>query len=55
MTAVVSLSGGVGSWFAGRRWIDRHGADDTVLLFADTLIEDPDLYRFPERYRRIFG
>jgi len=46
MTAVVSLSGGVGSWFAARRWIDRHGPKDVVLLFADTLIEDPDLYRF---------
>lgn len=46
MTAVVSLSGGVGSWFAARRYIDRHGHDGTTLLFADTLIEDPDLYRF---------
>jgi len=46
VAAIVSLSGGVGSWFAARRWIDRHGSNDVVLLFADTLIEDPDLYRF---------
>lgn len=46
MTAVVSLSGGLGSWLAARRWIDRHGPEDLTLLFADTLIEDEDLYRF---------
>jgi len=44
--AVISLSGGIGSWLAARRWIERHGTDNTVLLFADTLIEDEDLYRF---------
>lgn len=44
--AVISLSGGIGSWFAARRWIDRHGPDGSTLLFADTLIEDGDLYRF---------
>ena len=42
--AVVSLSGGVGSWAAARRAMRTY---DTVdLLFADTLIEDEDLYRF---------
>ncbi len=46
MTAVVSLSGGVGSWAAARRWVDTHGTEDLQLLFADTLIEDEDLYRF---------
>jgi len=44
--AVISLSGGVGSWLAARRWIHRYGTGNTVLLFADTLIEDEDLYRF---------
>lgn len=43
---IISLSGGVGSWMAGRRWIDRNGTDDVVAVFADTKIEDPDLYRF---------
>jgi hypothetical protein len=43
---VVQLSGGTGSWATGRRVVDRHGTEDVVLLFADTLAEDPDLYRF---------
>jgi len=43
---VVNFSGGVGSWAAARRVADQHGTDGLVLLFADTLIEDEDLYRF---------
>lgn len=46
MRHVVMFSGGVGSWAAARRVADRYGTDDLVLLFADTLIEDEDLYRF---------
>jgi hypothetical protein len=38
------FSGGVGSWAAARRAKERY--TDVTLLFADTLIEDPDLYRF---------
>jgi hypothetical protein len=44
--AVVQFSGGVGSWGASRRAIERFGADNVTLLFADTMIEDEDLYRF---------
>ncbi|WP_329089330.1 YfjI family protein [Streptosporangium sp. NBC_01469] len=43
---VVMMSGGIGSWATARRVIAQHGAASTVLLFADTLVEDPDLYRF---------
>ena len=43
---VVQFSGGVGSYAAARRLVDAHGADQVRLLFADTLIEDADLYRF---------
>lgn len=43
---VVSFSGGVGSWAAGKRVVEKFGTDGVVLLFADTLMEDPDLYRF---------
>ena len=43
---VVQFSGGIGSWGAARRYVDAHGASGGVLLFADTRIEDPDLYRF---------
>lgn len=41
---VVMFSGGVGSWAAAKRIKAR--TDDLVLLFTDTKIEDPDLYRF---------
>lgn len=43
---VVMLSGGAGSWGAARRTVERHGRKGLTLLFADTLIEDDDLYRF---------
>jgi 3'-phosphoadenosine 5'-phosphosulfate sulfotransferase (PAPS reductase)/FAD synthetase len=43
---VVSFSGGVCSFWAAARVIEKHGAANTTLLFADTLIEDEDLYRF---------
>lgn len=46
MRAVVQFSGGVGSWAAARRVAAQIGADNVTLLFADTKIEDPDLYRF---------
>lgn len=46
MRHVVHFSGGVTSWGAARRVVDRFGAADTVLLFADTLMEDQDVYRF---------
>lgn len=40
------FSGGVGSWAAAKRVVAKHGKDGVTLLFADTLIEDEDLYRF---------
>jgi len=40
------FSGGIGSWAAAKRVAAEHGADALTLLFTDTLIEDPDLYRF---------
>lgn len=43
---VVSYSGGIGSFFAAKRVVDAHGPENTVLLFADTMMEDEDLYRF---------
>ncbi len=39
---VVMFSGGAGSWAAAKRIAAR----PLTLLFADTLIEDGDLYRF---------
>ena len=46
MQHVVMFSGGVGSWAAAKRVAEKHGTDNLILLFADTLIEDEDLYRF---------
>lgn len=44
--SVVMFSGGITSWATGRRVSQRHGRENLTLLFADTLIEDEDLYRF---------
>ena len=46
MKHVVMFSGGIGSWAAAKRVAERHGTDDMVLLFTDTLTEDEDTYRF---------
>jgi hypothetical protein len=43
---VVMFSGGITSWATARRVAAQHGTDNMTLLFADTLIEDDDLYRF---------
>jgi 3'-phosphoadenosine 5'-phosphosulfate sulfotransferase (PAPS reductase)/FAD synthetase len=43
------FSGGVGSWAAAKRVAEAHGGVvGLTLLFADTLIEDADTYRFLE-------
>jgi 3'-phosphoadenosine 5'-phosphosulfate sulfotransferase (PAPS reductase)/FAD synthetase len=46
MLHVVFYSGGIGSWAAAKRVAKEHGTDGLVMLFADTKIEDEDLYRF---------
>lgn len=43
---VVMWSGGITSWATARHVVAEHGAASTTLLFADTLIEDEDLYAF---------
>lgn len=43
---VVQYSGGISSWAVAREVIRCYGPQHVVLLFADTLVEDPDLYRF---------
>lgn len=45
-THIVSFSGGIGSFVTAKMVVDRYGAENTILLFADTKMEDPDLYRF---------
>lgn len=46
MKHVVMFSGGIGSWAAAKRVVQRHGTEHLTLLFTDTLMEDEDLYRF---------
>lgn len=46
MRCVVFFSGGLSSWAAAKRAAAKYGAENVTLLFTDTLIEDPDLYRF---------
>jgi hypothetical protein len=43
---IVMFSGGVGSWATGRRVAERYGTKNLTVLFADTEMEDEDLYRF---------
>lgn len=45
---VVMFSGGIGSWATARRVAEQHGTEHLTLLFADTLVEDADTYRFLE-------
>ncbi|MET7746555.1 hypothetical protein [Streptomyces sp. NPDC005385] len=46
---VVMWSGGITSWATARHVIHEHGTANVTLLFADTLIEDEDLYTFNEQ------
>lgn len=46
---VVMWSGGITSWATARHVIAEHGTASTTLLFADTLVEDEDLYAFNEQ------
>lgn len=46
MNHIVSLSGGSASAVCADRVISRYGSETVTLWFADTLFEDPDLYRF---------
>lgn len=55
LTHIVQYSGGVGSWAAAWRVVQRYGPERIVLLFCDTLIEDADLYRFLEEGAQVLG
>jgi len=43
---IVMYSGGICSWATAKRVVERHGKENVALLFADTMMEDEDLYRF---------
>lgn len=55
MKHIVFYSGGIGSWATAKRVIARHGKENVILLFTDTLIEDYDLYRFIEETVKEMG
>lgn len=49
------MSGGLTSFEALRRTIERHGKESTHAVFADTKIEDLSLYRFLDDQERYLG
>lgn len=46
MKHIVSLSGGIGSYFTLKRVLEKQNKEDVIPVFCDTLAEDGDLYRF---------
>ncbi len=55
MKYIVNVSGGLTSFEALRRTLECYGKENTHAIFADTLIEDEDLYRFLSDQERYFG
>jgi hypothetical protein len=55
MKHVVMFSGGEGSALCALRVVERHGAANVTLLFTDTKVEDPDLYRFRDEVAAHLG
>ena len=54
-TCIVMYGGGVTSYEAARRTLERFGPDRTEVWFADTNIEDQDLYRFNRQVQDLLG
>lgn len=55
MKAIVQFSGGVASAAAWMLARDKYGYDNVVAVFADTKIEDEDLYRFNRELEHYFS
>lgn len=55
MIYLVNVSGGLTSFEALRRTLDKHGKEHTHAYFADTKQEDEDLHRFLKDQERYFG
>lgn len=55
MLYIVNVSGGLTSFEALRRTIERYGKERTRAVFADTLVEDADLYRFLDDQEKLLG
>jgi hypothetical protein len=54
-THIVMTSGGVGSFVTLAMVCEEFGVENVVSLFADTLIEDEDVYRFLEDTHAMLG
>ena len=52
---IVNYSGGVGSWAAAKRVVERYGPAETVLLCADTLSEHDTWLPFVESSATLLG
>ncbi|MBK3745686.1 phosphoadenosine phosphosulfate reductase family protein [Paraburkholderia aspalathi] len=52
---IISFSGGAASFAAAHLAVEKYGRENVLLVFCDTLIEDPDLYRFIEEGSRALG
>jgi hypothetical protein len=52
---IVMFSGGIGSWATAKRVVADVGRSNVTLLFADTLVEDADTYRFLNAAARNVG
>lgn len=55
MKYICNDSGGLCSFWATYRTVKKHGSENVVRLFADTLIEDPELYEFMDQATGILG
>lgn len=51
----VQVSGGAGSYCAAKFTLEEFGHDRVAFVFADTLIEDEDLYHFVQDTERVLG
>lgn len=52
---IISLSGGIGSYYTLKRVLEKHDKKDVICVFCDTLAEDGDLYRFLADIENHFG
>lgn len=52
---IVMTSGGVGSFMALEMVVKKFGAENVISLFADTKMEDEDLYRFLDDIHDFLG
>lgn len=52
---IISYSGGIGSAITAQMVSNKYGAENVILLFSDTNMEDEDLYRFNKDISDLLG